>query len=542
MPPGQRAHYDVIIIGSGFGGSVSALRLVEKGYSVLVLEKGRRLEPTDLPETNWQLDRWMWLPQLNWRGLFKMTFLRHVTVLSGVGVGGGSLVYANTLPIPKRPFFTAPSWGQLADWEAELAPFYPLVRRMLGAARVPFITPPDKLLQEIAADIGRPEAFHPTWNAVHFGTPGETVEDPYFDGEGPPRTGCLRCGGCMLGCQHGAKNSLDKNYLWLAERRGLEILADTQVSALRPREGGGYTVEAQTHRGWRRQEARSWTADRVVVAGGVLGTVDLLTRMKADPKGLPGLSPRLGEHVRTNSEVLMAVLSERRDIDWSKGVAIGSILELDEDSHLEPVRYSEGSNFFKVMLSPHSPGDTFPQRMAHGLGFMLRHPLRFLKAAANPDMNRYGQILLYMRSAEGTLTLRQGRGPFTAFTRGLVTRLSGGEAPRASLPEATELGERFAEKAEGTIVSMISESALGIPTTAHILGGCCMGASAEEGVIGPDHQVHGYPGLYVIDGSAISANPGVNPSLTIAALAERAMRLVPTKGGGAVRHVGEGAQ
>ncbi|MCB9764376.1 MAG: GMC family oxidoreductase [Alphaproteobacteria bacterium] len=527
--PGEQAHYDVVVVGSGFGGSVSALRLAEKGYRVLVLEKGRRLGPEDFPETNWQLPRWLWLPALNWRGLFKMTFFRHVTIFSGVGVGGGSLVYANTLPIPPAPFFQAPSWAHLADWQAELAPYYQTARRMLGATPVPFSTPPDDMLRDIARDLGREQDHHPTWNAVYFGAPGQSVDDPYFDGQGPPRTGCVKCGGCMLGCRHGAKNTLDKNYLWLAERLGVEILPDTEVTAVRPRPEGGYAVEAETALGWRRRARRAWTADRVVLSAGVLGTVDLLTRMKADPRGLPALSARTGDQVRTNSEVLMAVLSDRRDVDWSKGVAIGSILELSDSSHIEPVRYSAGSNFFKTMVSPHSPGDTLPQRLTRALGFVLRHPVRWVKAVVHPDMNRFGQILLYMRSSEGTLRLSQGRSLMTGWARGLMSTLSSGEAPRAAIPEATELGQRFAEKARGTVVSMATETLFGIPTTAHILGGACMGADASEGVIGPDHQVHGYPGLYVIDGAAVSANPGVNPSLTITALAERAMGLIPVK-------------
>lgn len=529
--PGSSTHYDAIVVGSGFGGSVSALRLAEKGYRVLVIEKGRWFKPADFPDTNWDLRRWLWMPILGWRGLFKMTFFRHVTIFSGVGVGGGSLVYANTLPMPKESFFQSPSWSHLANWREELAPYYPRVRQMLGASPVPFSTPSDEVIRSIAQDIGKEEHFAPTYNAVYWGEPGKTVPDPYFDGKGPSRTGCLRCGGCMLGCKHGAKNTLDKNYLHLAQALGVEILADTEVTAVRPRAGGGYGVEALEGARLSGRTDRSWTADRVILAGGVLGTVDLLIRMKTDPAGLPGLSPRVGDLVRTNSEVLMAVLSENRDVDYSKGVAIGSILELSESSSLEPVRYNQGSNFFKLLMSPHSPGDNFFQRMTRAIGILARNPLRWIKALFHPDMSRDGSILLYMRTDDGTLRMSRGRGVTTGFTTGLQTTVSSGAPPMTSIPEASDVGERFAQKVNGTLMSLSTETVFGIPSTAHILGGACMGATSDEGVIGPDHQVHGYPGLYVIDGAAVSANPGVNPSLTIAALAERAMSLIPARAG-----------
>lgn len=528
--PGSSAHYDAIVVGSGFGGSVSALRLAEKGLRVLVIEKGRWFQPQDFPDTNWDLRRWLWMPQLGWRGLFKMTFFRHVTIFSGVGVGGGSLVYANTLPYPKPSFFTSPSWSKLADWEAELAPHYPTVRRMLGSAPVPFSTPPDDVLRSIAKDLGKEDHFKPTENAVYFGEPGREVPDPYLGGAGPSRTGCIRCGACMLGCKHNAKNTLDKNYLWLAQRLGVEILADTEVTAVRPGPGGGYAIEALEGARQSGRAERRFTADRVVLAGGVLGTVDLLVRMKQDPAGLPRLSERVGEMVRTNSEVLMAALSHRRDVDYSKGVAIGSILELSESSSIEPVRYNKGSNFFKLLMSPHSPGDNFFARVARAIGALLRHPLRWFKVILHPDMSRDGTILLYMRTDEGTLKLTRGRGVTTGFTQGLLSAVSSGDPPRTSIPEATDLGERVSQKIDGTLLSLSTETIFGTPSTAHILGGACMGADAASGVIGPDHQVHGYPGLYVIDGAAVSANPGVNPSLTIAALAERAMALIPAKG------------
>ncbi|HVY46686.1 MAG TPA: GMC family oxidoreductase [Minicystis sp.] len=522
-------HYDAIVIGSGFGGSVAALRLTEKGYKVLVIEKGRRFAAEDFPKTNWDLKRWLWMPALGMTGIFKMTFLEHVTIFSGVGVGGGSLVYANTLPVPKREFFETGSWAGLRDWSKELAPHYATAKRMLGAAPNPSLSTGDKLLREIAVETGRAEHFQPTDVAVFFGEPGKTVKDPYFGGKGPDRTGCTFCGACMTGCRVGAKNTLDRNYLYLAEKLGLEILPETEATAVRPREGGGYAVEARTGLG-PFKEPRAFTADRVVFAGGVLGTVDLLLAMKADPKGLPNLSPRTGELVRTNSESLIAVITRRRDVDLSKGVAIGSILHTDEHSHLEPVRYGQGSGFFRLLLAPHAPGETLVQRLGRAASALLKHPGRMLSAALVPDLARYSQILLYMRSLEGTLSLRRRRTARHGFAEGLATELSPGATPPAAfIPEATELAERFAEKLDGVPVNMITETVQGIPSTAHILGGACIGLTPEEGVIDANHEVFGYPGLYVVDGAAISANPGVNPSLSITALAERAMSLIPPK-------------
>ncbi len=517
---------DWLIVGSGFGGSVSALRLVEKGYRVVMLEKGRRLGAEDFPRTNWDLRRWMWLPALGFRGLFLMTFFRHVTVLSGVGVGGGSLVYANTLPVPEDDFFEASSWGHLADWKRELAPHYATARQMLGATANPVRTPADDLIREVGEGLGRTD-FRPTDVAIFFGEPGTTVKDPYFGGQGPDRTGCTSCGACMTGCRVGAKNTLDKNYLYLAEQRGLVLHADTEVTWVRPLEGGGYEVTAlEGARRWGRRQRR-FTARRVVFAGGVLGTLDLLLRLRERPDGLARLSPRLGDAVRTNSEALIGIVSGRPDVDMSKGIAIGSIVSTDDHSHLEPVRYGQGSGFWRTLMAPHVGGATFGARLLHLLAFLVRHPRKVLRAALVRDWSRHQLILLYMRTLDGHLALRRRRLPWLGGRKGLATRLQQGPAPTASIPEATAIAHQVAEKVDGAAMSLVTETLLGIPSTAHILGGCCMGSSPETGVIDPQHRVFGHEGLYVIDGSAISANPGVNPSLTIAALAERAMSFVP---------------
>ena len=416
----SREVWDFVIIGSGFGGSVSALRLVEKGYRVLVLEKGRRLGADDFPKTNWELKRWLWLPNLGFRGLFKMTFLPHLTALSGVGVGGGSLVYANTLPVPKRPFFESGTWAGLRDWEAELAPHYQTALRMLGAAPNPKMTYPDEVIRAIGADMGRPEAFETTNVAVHFGEPGKTVPDPYFGGRGPARTGCTFCGGCMLGCRHGAKNTLDKNYLYLAEQGGARVEPDTEVTDVRPVAGGGYSVSALYGTSAIRAELepRTFRARQVVFSGGVLGSVELLLKLRASG-ALPNLSARLGDFVRTNSEVLMGVVRLPKDRDLSHGVAIGSILHTDDKSHLEPVRYPAGAGFFRLLALPHAPGETLVRRLAQAAGAFLKSPLRALRAFTVRDWAKQTMILLYMRAEEGHLRLRLGRGVHTGFTRGL---------------------------------------------------------------------------------------------------------------------------
>jgi cholesterol oxidase len=522
-------HYDWVIVGSGFGGSVSALRLSEKGYRVLVIEKGRRFRAEDFPKTNWNLPRFLWLPALNFRGIQGLAFLRHITFLYGVGVGGGSLVYANTLPVPKPEFFHIGTWKGLADWEVELQPHYETALRMLGTATNPYLHNADRVIGEIAKDMGREDHYEATNVAVFFGEPEKTVPDPYFGGKGPDRAGCNECGGCMIGCRYNAKNTLDKNYLYLAEQLGCTILPDTEVHTVRPLPGGGYRLEARTSEGWFRRVPRVFTADRVVLSGGVLGTISLLLEMQQDPDGLPDLSSRLGEYIRTNSESLICMVASKRDQDLDTGVAIGSILHTDEHSHVEPVRYSRGSGAWRTLLLPHAPGETWLRRIGRMFSDFVAHPLKTLRALTVWDLGRYSNWLLYMRTLEGTLRFERARG-LARFLAPLRSLLSvGTEAPKASLPEATDIGMRFGEKTNSVPLSAFTETLFNIPTTAHILGGACIGETAEDGVIGLDQQVHNYPGLYVCDGAAVSANPGVNPSLTITAMTERAMSLVAAK-------------
>ncbi len=495
---------------------MAALRMVERGHRVLLLEKGRRFRSQDLPRSNWDLPHWMWRPNLGFRGPFQMTFLRHLTALSGVGLGGGSLVYGNVLETPPSAFFQASSWAHLADWKAELGMGYRKAREMLGATPYPAETPADALLKTLAGDLEWGEDLRPAEVGVHFGEPGVTVSDPYFGGAGPDRAGCRHCGGCMVGCRFNAKNTLDLNYLYLAEAGGLKILDETEVTSIRPR-GGSYEVHAREGLPglWKGRPLRRFRARRVILAAGVLGTVPLLLRMREDTDGLPRLSSQLGRFVRTNSEVLMGVVDGQREM--SEGVAITSLLKVDEKSCLEPVRFSRGSGVFRLLMAPHAPGPTLGRRLAGTLGAFLRRPLPVFRAFFVPDFGKHGLILLFMRASEGHLRLAlKGTGARIRSEAGE------GPLPQVAIPEATALGRRLEAATEGFLGSLLTETLFGIPTTAHILGGCVMGDSPETGVIGPNHEVWNYPGLYVMDGSTVSANPGVNPSLTIAAMAERA--------------------
>ncbi len=514
--------FDFIIIGSGFGGSVSALRLSEKGYRVLVLEKGKELKADDFPRTNWNLKRWMWIPLLRFFGFFKLSFFRHVTILSGVGVGGGSLVYANTLPVPKDEFFQSTSWAHLANWKNELRPYYKKALDMLKASPNPRLETGDLALKELAGQIGRADHFEVADVAVFFGEPEKEVPDPYYGGEGPPRSGCRFCGGCMTGCRYNAKNTLDKNYLYFARKKGAQVQAESEVYDIQPlSEDGsdGYRVK------WKRSTSYfgrkgSFTTCGIVFAGGVLGTVKLLLKLKQH--SLPALSDKVGAFVRTNSESLIGITCFDKNKSFSDGVAIGTILHTDEHSHLEPVRYASGSGFWRLLLAPMVSGRNVAVRLGKMVGDWIRHPLQNLKVLFVRDFARRTQILLFMQTID--TTLRFGRGLF-----GMGTSIEQGKNPTAFIPEAQQLAKQYARIVNGKPITLITETLGGIPTTAHILGGCAMGQSAAEGVIDKNHRVFGYKNMYICDGSAVSANPGVNPSLTITALTERAMDLIPPK-------------
>lgn len=515
--------YDYIIIGSGFGGSVSALRLAEKGYSVLVIEKGKWFnKPEDFPTTNWNLRKWLWNPRLGLQGFFKMSFFRHVGVLSGVGVGGGSLVYANTLPIPGKEFFNSGSWNGLADWEKELQPFYSEAKRMLGASEHPYMSRSEKVMLQLAKDMGDETKFEKTEVAVYFGTPEVTVPDPYFNGNGPDRTGCKLCGGCMLGCRFNSKNTLDKNYLYLAQQLGVTILAETEVYDVKPLStdgSDGYEIlfKDSLHRWGKKGKLK---AKGVIFSGGVMGTMNLLLKLKRS--SLPNLSEKLGTGVRTNSESLIGVTT-REKVSFSEGIAIGSIVHIDEHRSVEPVKYSEGAGFWRIFMAPMVKGKSFVVRLFNMIKAFFTHPIDYLKTAFVDDWSKRTQILLYMESIDSSLSFRKNS------WGGLSSSLDSGPAPTAFNPQAQEIANKVETIINGRAMVMSTEALFGIPTTAHILGGACMGSDASNGVIDKNNHVFNYKNMMVCDGSMISANPGVNPSLSITAIAERAMRLVAGK-------------
>jgi len=519
--------YDYIIIGSGFGGSVSALRLAEKGYRVLVLEKGKWLKEVDFPKTNWNVKRWLWLPVFKFHGLFSLSFFRHVTILGGVGVGGGSLVYANTMPVPDKPFFQSKTWSHLADWEEELKEFYPLALKMRGAAPCPRMETGDTALKQLADQMGKGDQFQQTTVAVYFGEPDVTVPDPYFEGKGPDRTGCIFCGGCMLGCRFNAKNTLDKNYLYLAQQQGAVIQAESEVYDVAPIKAAdgadGYRVKWRSSTKFLKSKGE-FTAGGVVFSGGVLGTTRLLLKLKSS--SLPELSEKVGCGVRTNSESLVGVTTRDKDKIFSDGVAISSILHTDKHSHVEPVRYSAGSGIWRLLMSPMirgGKGNNVFVRIIKIVLDLLLHPIANFKAFTVNDWSAKTQILLFMQTIDSTLRLTMGR-------LGLKSTVDTGDPPSAFIPEAKQIADDYAKIVDGKPMVLLTETVLGIPTTAHILGGVVMGKDAEEGVIDKDNRVFGYKNMYVCDGSMISANIGVNPSLTITALSERAMSKIRPKG------------
>lgn len=515
--------YDYIIVGSGFGGSVSALRLSEKGYRVLVVEKGRRWESHEFPETNWKLRKWLWLPIFRFRGIFKMTIMRHVGILSGVGVGGGSLMYANTLPRPRETFFNTGSWAGLADWKSELDAHYNEAERMLGACENPGLYDSDEALRAVAGQFGKAQYFKPTRVAVFFGEPEQEVGDPYFGGEGPRRSGCNFCGACMTGCRNNAKNTLDKNYLYLAEKKGVKVLAEHKVDRIEPVGKGngeqGYRLRIKASKGLVKKKYHL-TSTGVVLAGGVLGTVRLLLNMRQ--RSLPDISALTGTGIRTNNESLALVHSQKRDKDFSRGLAIGSIFPPDEDTHLEPVRYGSGSGFWKLLGVPLTHGKSMAARILKLFWSLITQPRKWFRVWFSKDFAKESVILLFMQHIDSTLKLKRG-------LLNMRSVLSSGPAPSAFMPLAKQLADATAREVDGAPFVMVSEALLGTPLTAHILGGAVIGECKEKGVIDKNHRVFGYENLYVCDGSAVSANPGVNPSLTITAMTERAMSKIPIK-------------
>jgi cholesterol oxidase len=520
-------HTDVVVVGSGFGGSTAALRLTEKGYRVTVLEAGRRFADDELPKTSWDLRRYLWAPRLGCFGVQRIHLLPDVLVMAGAGVGGGSLNYANTLYQPPPAFFQDPQWAGITDWQAELAPYYEQASRMLGVTTNPSTTPADEVVREVAEQMGVGATFTSTPVGVFYGEPGVTVPDPYFGGAGPERTGCTECGSCMTGCRVGGKNTLVKNYLYLAERAGAVVEPMTTVTRISPRPGGGWEVEAVRTGAWReKRTVRRWTCDQVVLAAGTYGTQRLLHAMKDDGT-LPGLSPRLGHQTRTNSEAVLAATGRKGAVDYSRGVAITSSFHLDEHTHVEPVRYGRGSNAIGLLQTVLVDGGGRLPRWLKALGVIARNPAAFVRTLSVRNWSERTVIALVMQSRDNSIVV-SGR-PGRWGGRSLTSRLGTGEPVPTWIPGGHEAVRRMADLIGGDPGGAFTDL-VDIPMTAHFLGGCAIGATPDDGVIDAYHRVHGYPGLSVVDGSAVSANLGVNPSLTITAQAERATALWPNKG------------
>ncbi|MGW2016152.1 GMC oxidoreductase [Streptomyces sp. NPDC001927] len=552
VPPSQNREqeeddaydYDVIVVGSGFGGSVTALRLTEKGYRVGVLEAGRRFTRAELPKNSWDLKNFLWAPALGLYGIQRIHLLGNVMVLAGAGVGGGSLNYANTLYVPPTPFFEDPQWRDITDWQEELAPYYDQAKRMLGVRLNPTMTPSDVHLKATAQAMGIGDTFHMAPVGVFFGdgedaegtskaAPGKEVADPYFGGAGPSRKACTECGECMTGCRHGAKNTLNENYLHLAEKAGAVVHPMTSVVALTEDSRGGYAVKTLPTDNRKKGKGRTFRAPRVVVAAGTYGTQTLLHRMK-DTGLLPRISARLGELTRTNSEALVgSQTTDRRyrrkhgaeKADFTRGVAITSSIHPDENTHIEPVRYGKGSNAMGGMTILQVPYGA--HRVRNWLLELIKHPTLAARSLSNRRWSERTIIGLVMQSLDNSLTTYRKPG---GLGKGLLTARQGHGAPNPNqIPEATRAASLLAEEINGFAGSNIGEL-MGTPLTAHFLGGCPIGADAESGVIDPYHRLFGHPGISVVDGAAVSANLGVNPSLTITAQAERAMSFWPNKG------------
>ena len=530
--------YDFIIIGSGFGGSISAMRLAEKGYDVLLIERGRRFSDKEFSRSDWNFRRHLWFPALGCFGIWQNTLLNGIMILHGSGVGGGSLVYANVLMEPDDKLFAAPAWSELADWKTILRPHYDTAKQMLGVTTNPVLQPSDTALRQVAGEFGRQETFRPTDVGVFFNEedPGELVPDPYFNGQGPHRRGCSQCGACMVGCRHNAKNTLVKNYLYFAEKWGADILAETTVKDIRhlPAEtsdGARYEVLCGRTTRWSMGRKQRVRARHVIVSAGAVNTIRLLLKCRDMTKSLPELSGKIGHNVRTNSESLTGVTTRTMKADCSKGVCIGSIFNADAVTQMEAVRFPAGSGATLAMLAAPmiESGGSVPKRLLQTLLHILKHPVDFLRTKIFPNLSQRTTVILTMQTEDNLMRVRLGRHLFTLFRKDLVCESDKKRTIKAVVDIAHRAAKVMAQKIDGIPQGMVNESLLNIPGTAHFMGGVPFGRTDKEGVIGLNCEVHNYPGLYVVDGSIMPANPGVNPSLTISALAEYAMAQIPPK-------------
>ncbi|MFZ1863525.1 MAG: GMC family oxidoreductase [Polyangiales bacterium] len=520
--------FDVVIIGSGFGGSVPALRLTEKGYRVAVVEQGRRITPADMRAADRSIGKLFWLPKLGFRGFFVQHPFKHVGIVGGVGVGGGSLVYAAVLLKPDDSFFEDPAWANLGvDWKAELAAPYDRASTMLGVVTNPDHGKMDDWLRATAAAMDAGDTFGSVEQGIYFGTAGKSVPDPFFGGDGPERTGCTRCGRCLTGCAEGAKNSLDKNYLYLAEAKGAQILPERKAVSIRPLPGGGYEVQTVSPY-WPLRKHAPLRARYVIVAAGVVGTLELLFRCRDELRTLPRLSSRLGGVARTNSEAIVAALAPNADEDLTHGAAISSHFYVGGHTHITQNRFPRGYQFMRWYQGPLVDGSAPMLRAMRTLAAIMIHPVRSLRSWFARNWHKRIVVLTVMQRLDNQIAFRFKRGLLRPFRRRLTSDVAGGTVP-AYIPEANEAARKLADHIGGTPHNTLLETLGNASVTAHILGGCAIGAGPEDGVIGIDHQVFGHPGLFVTDAAAIPANVGVNPSLTIAALAERFSERFPAR-------------
>jgi len=529
--------FDFIVIGSGFGGSVSALRLAEKGYRVAVIEMGLRWAPLSFPRSGWSIHRWFWRPKLGLRGFFNMRFFRHATIFHGCAVGGGSITYAGTLLSPPNKVWEAGSWTGLADWKADMPQHFQTASRMLGVTHNAIFGLADRLLEKTGEAAESSHTFYHTrvgiFQARKGESPNQTFPDPFFGGAGPPRTTCTACGGCMMGCRYGAKNTLDLNYLYLAEELGAAVLPETKVVNVKPLApasdgAAGYEVSTVKSTAWIGREPRKLTSRGVVFAASSLGTMELLFRLKENGS-LPRVSQCLGKHVRTNSESIIGARVAGCAEDLSQGVAIGSGIYIDEHTHVEAVRYPKGADLLGLLTTFLTDGRPGPRRIGlwamNAIGSLLRHPIKTLRLLSPFGWARESTILLCMQALEGHIEMSWQRPWFWPFSKTLVSR---GDKVQTYIPKANEFARKFAQVAGGTAMSMLPEILFDIPGTAHCIGGCVIAPSADKGVVDDHHRVFGYRNMYICDGSVLPVNLGVNPSLTITALAERAMSFIPS--------------
>jgi cholesterol oxidase len=536
MPFRDQFDFDFIVIGSGFGGSVSAHRLVEKGYRVAVMEMGRRWTPDNLPRTSWSIHRWFWRPKLGLRGFFNMRLFRHATIFHGCAMGGGSITYACTLLPPPEKVWDSGSWGGLAEWKTEMPSHYQSAARMLGVTENKILGPADLLLKQAAEVSGVGETFYCTkvsiLQPVNGQPGGQTFPDPFFGGEGPSRTTCIACGGCMMGCRHGAKNTLDLNYLYLAEKHGARAFPETKVVNVQCLEGAsdggaGYEVSTVRSTAWIRRQPQRFTCRGVVFSASSLGTMELLFKLK-ESGSLPAVSDELGKHVRTNSESLIGARMTGSREDFSQGIAIGSGIYIDEHTHVEAVRYPSGSDTMGLLTTILTDGRPGSQRITlwlkNILGSLLRHPLKTLRMSQPWGWAREAVILLCMQALDGQIEMCWRRPWFWPFRKFLVSR--GNKVP-TYIPQANEFARTFAKVAGGTAMSTLPEILFDVPGTAHCIGGCVIADGPDHGVVDSRHRMFGYKNMYVCDGSVIAANLGVNPSFTITALTERAISFIP---------------